>query len=140
MLSLGQKRPEGLPRGSRLTASHIPNNAGFFCLLGPRLTFGFIGWLGNRRYHKSSPAKVIRRNVELVYAHMPADQRETIIEGIYDNVPRAMAEFILQPYWKRYGPRRTRHNLDADWLQPYLNNERQALFLLGHMAGWEAGA
>ena len=140
MLSQGQKRPEELRRGDRLGAFAYLLVQRLFCLLGPRLTFAFFGWVGRRQYPKSSPAKVVRANVEKVYVDAPEAEREAIIEGVYKTVPLAMAEFMLQPYWKRHGPRLTTHNLDQEWLQPYLRNEKNAVFLLGHLAGWEAGA
>ena len=139
MLSQGQKRQEGLRRGDRLVAVLYRLVQAIFCLLGPRFAFGFFGWVGARLYPQSEPAKLVRRNVELVYADRGEEEREAIIQGIYKTLPRAMAEFILQPYWKRHGARLTQHNVDIDWAQPYLKNEKNAVFLIGHFSGWEAG-
>lgn len=137
MLSIGQKRPDGLRRGDRAAAVLFRLFRRVFSALGPRFTFWLFRMIVVRPYRRSSPAKVVRRNVDLAYAQSTQAERDSIVDGVTSTLPMAMVELLLQPYWYRHSERLTTHNLDADWLQPYLKNEKQAMFLIGHFSGWE---
>ena len=115
-----------------------------FSALGPRFTFWFFRKVLTTVSRRSSNAKgvqknvkIIRQNVETAYADASVDQQRAIIDAVVTAMPEAMAELMLQPYWRQHGEALTRHNLDAPWMQPYARNERQAIFVLGHFLGWE---
>lgn len=138
MLSIGQERPDKLRKGDRLAALLWSLSAQIFSLLGPRVTFRFFKALGGRLMRRSSNIGLISHNVGLAYKDDTAQRREEIVEGVVSALPLAIAELMLQPYWRRCSEGLTRHNLTADWLQPYVSNEKQAIYLLGHFSGWEA--
>ncbi len=138
MLSLGQSRPEKLRRGDRLAAGVWALCSHFFSFLGPRFTFWAFQRVGRALVGRSSNVGLVRKNVDLVFPDRTAEARERLVQQIAGDLPLAIAELWLQPYWRRRSEALTRHNLDADWLQPFARNERQAVFLLGHFSGWEA--
>ena len=138
MLSVGQKRPRGLQRGDRLRVWAFGLSQQLFSFLGPRLTF----WLVRRALlpvirRSSAPAK-IRRNINRAYPQASKAQRQAIEDKVIGSAPDTVAEFLLQPYWRRNAGRILDHNFDEAWLQPYVKNDKPALFLLGHFTGWQA--
>ncbi len=140
MLSIGQVRPDKLRRGDRLAAFLYGSTIRLFSLLGPRFTFAVFRRFMLRSYLRSRPATLIRRNIDLVYADKSAGEREELVTKVAREQVGNAAELMLQDHWRRSSLRWTRHNLDADWLQPYVRNEKPALLILGHFAGWEANA
>lgn len=138
MLSLGQARPEKLRRGDRFAAFLWAFFGRVFSALGPRFTFWFFSGVLTVPIRKSSNETLISKNVSLAFPDMAGADQAALVDKIVRELPRAMAELMLQNFWRRAGDRVTRHNLDAPWLQPYARNEKQALFLLGHFSGWEA--
>ncbi len=138
MLSLGQSRPEQLRRGDRIAAALWAFCSHFFSLLGPRVTFWTFQRLGRALLGRSSNVGLVRTNVALVFPDWTARAREELVQQIAGDLPLAIAELWLQPYWRRRSEALTHHNLDADWLRPFARNDRQAVFLLGHFSGWEA--
>lgn len=138
MLSVGQKRPEGLQRGDRLSAWAFRFGQQIFSLLGPRFTF----WIIRRALlplirRSSTPAKILG-NVKRAYPDATAEERQAIVDGVIWSAPETAAELMLQPYWRHNAGRILDHNFDDAWLQPYVKNEKPAMYLLGHFTGWEA--
>ena len=137
MLSLGQVRPEKLRRGDRWVACCYRAAVWLFSRLGPRFTYWLFDRFFARAYARSRAMLVIARNINLAYAQAPEAEREALIAAVAKAQTATAAELMLQDHWRRSGIKWTRHNLDAQWLRPYAENAKQALFLVGHFAGWE---
>lgn len=140
MLSIGQARPEKLRRGDRLAALAYGLAVRFFGLLGPRATYWLIQRLAGPAYRRSRSIPLIRRNIGLAYANESEQRREEMVQEVATAQVGNIADFLLQDTWRRSSLKWTRHNLDEDWLQPYIKNEKQALLVVGHFAGWEPNA
>ena len=137
MLSIGQKRPEKLRRGDRLAALIYGLTGHLFSFLKPRFTFWFFKTFLTRLFRQSRNRALIEKNINLAFPDKGEKEKQAILNGVLDALPLAAAELMLQNYWRRSSLKWTRHNLDETWLEPYRKNEKQALFLLGHFAGWE---
>lgn len=81
--------------------------------------------------------RVANRNLEMALPDLSADQRDTIIRGIFRNFGRLLAEFSYFPYF-------TPQNIDKAVIYEGLDNFLEAkargkgvLFLTGHVGAWE---
>ena len=137
MLSIGQARPEKLRPGDRFAAFLWGFCGRLFSCLGPRFTFAFFTLFSTRLLRKYSNVKLITKNVILAFPDKSQKDQKKLIEDVVRARPLALAELMLQNYWRQHGYKVTQHNLDVDWLQPYARNDKQAIFALGHFSGWE---
>ena len=137
MLGLGDKRPEKIKVSHRAEALVVGVLRWVLCRLGPRISYGLFRRFLRPRLAKSGPVATIERNIEQVFQDREPEFRHALKERVVDGMSDAMTEFALQDFWHRRSLQSTEHNLDAPWLQPYLRNEKPAIYLIGHFQGWE---
>ena len=78
-----------------------------------------------------------RRNLELAFPEMPADERERLLRRLYGHLGRQLAEFCRMP---RYTRENTRDLIRYEGLEHYLAARERGqgvLIVTGHLGAWE---
>ena len=100
-----------------------------------RLLAGALAWavylaLGRLR-------RAGERNLSLALSELTAQQRSTILRGVYRNLGRQLVEFCKMPH---YTPHNTAGRIRTEGLEHFLAAEalgRGVLVLTGHLGAWE---
>ena len=104
-----------------------------FKLLPVETTSNIGGWIGRNIGARLAASRKAERNLERAMPSLTTQQREQIILDMWDNLGRFMAEYphlekIARDYTTIEG---------AEYLTPYINAEKSAVFIGAHLANFE---
>jgi KDO2-lipid IV(A) lauroyltransferase len=120
--------------GYPLEAAFLYLIYGIFMVLPLDTASALGGWIGRTVGPRLGTSRKARRNLERAMPELPAERREEILRGMWDNLGRVMAEYPhLDETWKRT------EMIGAEIVRGIAASKTPTLFFSAHTGNWEVG-
>src|SRR4051812_11588806 len=120
--------------GYPLEAAFLYLIYGIFMVLPLDTASALGGWIGRTVGPRLGTSRKARRNLERAMPELPAERREEILLGMWDNLGRVMAEYPhLDEIWERT------EMIGAEIVRGIAASKTPTLFFSAHTGNWEVG-
>src|SRR4051812_17655190 len=120
--------------GYPLEAAFLYLIYGIFMVLPLDTASALGGWIGRTVGPRLGTSRKARRNLERAMPELPAERREEILRGMWDNLGRVMAEYPhLDETWERT------EMIGAQIVRDIAATKTPTLFFSAHTGNWEVG-
>ncbi len=130
-MSLGKKIRYGLE------AAILFAFMALFAVLGLETASKLGGWIGRKVFSCLPPARTARANLAAAFPEKSEEQREAILDAMWDNLGRTVAEYPHLDRFALTGEDARIHVSDLAGMDAAFARGKGVMFLSGHLANWE---